>query len=158
MKRCFTVIVLILTLVLSLSACKKVETEYTLTDFESTVSFSGVEGQVKGNFVFSSGTKKMSFTLIEPQNIAGSVFTEENGEKILSYNNVTAEVREDSPLAGLFDAVSDFSSKTQLISSKGNKSFKGTVNGKDYELVFDCGNRAIKEVYIDSMIYIFNAY
>lgn len=153
MKRCLFISVIIFTLVLSFTACTK-ETEYTVGDFDSTVSFALSEMQIKGNLVFRKDNG-ITFTVIQPEKVKDSDFISIYGETYLEFDGVQSAVPDTSPLKKLFAVLYHFSAEPHMITAEGTKSFEGTADDISYEIVFDCTEGKIKEIIIDSVVYVF---
>ena len=154
MKRCFNLILIIFTLVLSFSGCTVRETEFTLSDFESTVSFTLPQGRIKGNLVFLKD-KEISFTVVEPEIVENTVFRYINTETTLEYDGVTSEVLDSSVVHKLFSVLCHFSDEVHKISTEGIQTMECSMNGTDYEVVLNCTERKIEEIHIGSAFYLF---
>ena len=150
MKSCLRVLAIILTLILSLSACKKNETEYVLGEFSTTVSFCCEEEEYKGDFIMKN-KDEMSFTVKSPEIINGCTFSYKNGETNLSFDGVTIDVRDASPVKALFDSLGIMAEMPHKINGNSliiiNDGSEATV--ERYE-------KKIKELNTGDIVYIFS--
>ena len=153
MKSCLKLTVIILTLMLVLSACKKSETEFVLNEFSSTVTFCLEEEEYKGDFVFRN-KDEMTIVLSQPESIKGSTFTYKNGETTLSFDGVIIAVRKTSPIKILFEALSDFSKAPHTVKRKGTEVISSLNENGKYDVSVNCDEMRIKEINTGETVYI----
>ena len=150
MKFCLRVLAIFLTLILSLSACKKNETEFVLGEFNTTVSFCCNKEEYKGDF-FMKSKDEMSFTVRSPGIINGCTFSYKNGETNLSFDGVTIDVRDASPVKALFDSLGIMAEMPHKINGNSliiiNDGSEATVNIDEMK---------IKELNTGDIVYIFS--
>lgn len=150
MKSCLSLLAIILTLILSLSACKKNETEYVLGEFSTTVSFCCEEEEYKGDFIMKN-KDEMSFTVRSPEFINGCIFTYKNGETKLSFDGVTIDVRAASPVKTLFDSLSLMAETPHIINGDGT-----IIVADRFEATVERYEKKIKELNTGDIVYIFS--
>lgn len=154
MKRCLFVFAMISALILSFASCGNGKIEYIQKNFESTVLFTDEGRQYEGKLVYTND-KKVSFTLTAPETLKDSLFAFDGSEMTLSYDGITIAVAEDVPAAVLCKAVLDFSDKTHSVKDKGTQSIAGKMGESEYEIIFDCEEKKIAEIYVENTAYIF---
>ncbi len=155
MKSCLRITAILLTLILFLSACKKNETEFVLSEFGSTVSFCYDELEYKGDFVMHN-KDEMSFTVRSPEIINGCRFAYVNGETTLSFDGITIKVRSASPVKALFEALSYFTETTHTIKGNGRVVLSETSEKGRLEATVDSNEMKIKEISTGDVVYIFS--
>ena len=155
MKFWFKLILVLFTLVLFLTACKKETTEFRLKEFGCTASFFCGDEEYKGDFSFVD-KNEMSFTVNCPEIIKGCRFIYKNGITTLSFDGVTINVRETSPVKIMFDTFSDLSQKTYKVRSEGTDIISADDETGKYEVTVDCDRRIIKEINTGDTIFTFN--
>lgn len=150
MKR-FSILIL-LTLVMSFSACSK--STYVPDKITATVTFTAKNYHCKGDFLFEKdGIRR--FTLSEPSAINGCFAEEKNGKLTISYDGISAEIQPNSPLKRLFSIVKNFTSKEHKIPNKGIEIIKGITEEGSYEIEFDCSEKRIVKIITEDTQYIF---
>ncbi len=153
MKRIFISVITLLTLVMTFSACSKSDA-YTPRKIDGAVTFRAKDYHCKGDFLFEKeGIKRL--TLSEPTVINGSFAEETNGLITLSYDGVSAEINENSPIRRLFIIADDFTSKEHKIPYKGIEIIEGITEEGSYEIELDCSERRIVKIKIEETEYIF---
>lgn len=155
MKSCLSLLAIFLTLILSLSACKKNETEYVLGEFSTTVSFCCEEEEYKGDFIMKN-KDEMSFTVRTPEFINGCIFTYKNGETKLSFDGVTIDVRAASPVKNLFDSLGFFAETPHTIKGNGRIVLSEASEKGRLEAAVDSDEMKIKEISTGDIVYIFS--
>ncbi len=151
MRRVFSVI-LCFALIFSLSACTGKRT-FTLGDFQKDVSFETGGITVRGSLMYKSG-EKITFTVKEPENILGIVFTSDeiSGEDIkISYG----KTGDRSPVKMLLSIVSHLASKEIDLSLKGEYTHTDEVSSAEYKVLFDCEKNEITAIETEKYIYKF---
>lgn len=148
MKRFTKITAIFITLMLIFSACSKGETEYTPEKIGGTVSFAAGDYQYKGDFVFKKEGES-AFTVLEPKEISGCTVKYSDGNVIMIYDGVSAEITEHAKIYALFSVVEDFSKGTHRIPQKGIKSIRGEVNGNEYIIEFNCDKKLIESITFD---------
>lgn len=151
MRRIFSV-VLCFAVIFSLSACsgKRI---FTLEDFQRDVSFETGGITVRGSLMYKRG-EKLTFTVKEPENIAGIVFTSDeiSGEDIkISYG----KTGDRSPVKLLLTVVSDIASKEISLPLKGEYTHSDEVSSGEYKVTFDCEKNEITAIETEKYIYKF---
>ena len=153
MKRFIILFLTLFTLVMTFSACSKGDT-YVPQKICATVTFRAKDYHCKGDFLFEKdGIKR--FTISEPTEINGSFAEEANGIMTLSYDSVSVEINENSPLKRLFATVNDFTSKEHKTAHKGIEIIKGITEEGTYEIEFDCSEKRIVKIKTEETEYIF---
>ena len=127
-------------LLVCLCACST-EKAYVMSPFKSDVTFvmSGVT--VKGSLNFASA-QDITFTLKEPENIAGIVFTADE----VAYDDVKisyGSVADSSPVYILFDVLCDVASQEIKIPSQGEYAYTSVGKSAGYKIIFNCENNKI---------------
>ncbi len=95
-------------LLVSLCACSaKEELSFTLTAFESEVTFQGPKENIKGVFTYNSPSD-MTFTVSEPESIKGLCFKRTNGNMSVNIGEISLspDMSNESGVFELFDAIS----------------------------------------------------
>ncbi|MBQ1967624.1 MAG: hypothetical protein II356_06580 [Clostridia bacterium] len=153
MKRFLSLILILITLVMTFSACSG-NVAYQPQKISASVSFRAKDYHCEGDFLFEqNGIKK--FTINEPDIICGTVAEEKNGKVFLSYDGITSEIVADSPLKRLFVIAEDFSLSQHKISTKGIEMIEGITEEGKYEAQFDCFNKKIVSIKTEDTQYIF---
>lgn len=155
MKSCFKLTLILFTLIIFLTACKKDTTEFQLNEFGCALSFICEDEEYKGDFSFVN-KEEMSFTVNQPDDINGCRFTYKNGEITLSFDGVSTGVRETSPVKKLFQILSAFSDKTCKVKSKGTDIISVSDENVKYDVTVDCDRKIIKEINTGEIIYRFS--
>lgn len=155
MKSCLSITAILLTLILFLSACKKNETEFILSEFGSTVSFCCEELEYKGDFVMKN-KDEMFFTVRSPEIINGCKFAYVNGETTLSFDGVTIKVRAASPVKNLFDSLGFFAETPHTIKGNGRIVLSEASEKGRLEAAVDSDEMKIKEISTEDIVYIFS--
>ena len=151
MRRIFSV-VLCFAVIFSLGACSGKRT-FTLEEFQKEVSFETGGITVRGSLEYKPG-EKAAFTVKEPENIAGIVFTadEISGEDIkISYG----KTGDRSPVKLLLTVVSDIASKEIELPLKGEYTHSDEVSSVGYKVTFDCEKNEITAVETEKYEYKF---
>ena len=154
MKRFLKITAVFITLMLIFSACIKDEAEYIPEKIGGTVSFSAGDYQYKGDFVFKKEGESY-FTVLEPKEIRGCTVKYSDGNVIMIYDGVSAEITEHAKICVLFSVVEDFAKGTHVIPKKGIKSIKGGVNEREYTVEFNCEKKFIESITFDGTEYSF---
>lgn len=140
-------------LLFSFSGCS-VKESFILQDFESTVSFEMSGITVKGNLLYKSDGE-ITFTVSEPENISGTVFTLEEvslPDVKISYG----KTGDYSPVKILLSAIEDISSKELLLPREGEYEYTPDISSAGYrKIIFDCENRKIINIETEKFIYNF---
>ncbi len=151
MRRIFSV-VLCFAVILSFSACSGKRT-FTLMDFQRDVSFETGGITVRGSLEYKSG-EKVTFTVKEPENISGIVFTSDeiSGEDIkISYG----KTGDRSPVRLLLTVVSHIASKETDLPLKGEYTHTDEASSGEYKVTFDCEKAEITVIETEKYIYKF---
>ena len=151
MRRIFSV-VLCFAVILSFSACSGKRT-FTLMDFQRDVSFETGGITVRGSLEYKRG-EKVTFTVKEPENISGIVFTSDeiSGEDIkISYG----KTGDRSPVKLLLTVVSDIASKEISLPLKGEYTHTDEASSGEYKVTFDCEKNEITAIETEKYIYKF---
>lgn len=152
MKRFIILVLTLFTLVMALSACSS--NTYNPQKICATVTFRAKDYHCKGDFLFEKdGIKR--FTISEPTIINGSFAEEANGILMLSYDDVSEEINDNSPLKSLFVIANDFTSREHKIANKGIEIIKGITEEGTYEIEFDCSEKRIVKIKAEETEYIF---
>lgn len=113
------------------------------------VSFVSGGITVKGALSYSRG-QDMTFTVSEPENISGTVFTDDE----VSFDDVKinyGKMKDNSPVNILLMIISDISETGIEIPRKGEY----TYVGEGYKINFDCETSEIKSIVTDKYTYNF---
>ena len=132
-----------LILIVCLCACSAEKT-YVMSPFKGDLSFvmSGVT--VKGSVDFVSASD-ISFTVSEPQNISGLVFTADE----ISYDDVKiayGSLADSSPVYILFQVLGDVASQEIRIPPEGEYAYTSVGKPAGYKIIFDCENNKITSI------------
>lgn len=151
MHRIFSA-VLCAVLIFSLSACTGKQI-FILKDLQGDISFliSGIT--VKGNLCRNE-EGEVTFTVKEPENISGIVFTHEE----ISAENIKiiyGKADGNSPVKLLFDIISDIASKEILLPLKGEYAYSDEISTARYKVLFDCEKSKIKSIETEKYTYNF---
>lgn len=139
-------------LIFSLSACIGKRT-FVLEEFQRDVSFEVGGITVKGSLQYKK-ENEISFTVKEPENISGIVFT---------YDEVSAEgVKADygktgdrSPVKLLISAVSDIAASDISLPFKGEYTHSGGNSSWEYKAKIDCEKAVITSIETEKYTYKF---
>lgn len=151
MRRIFPAFLLVV-MIFSLSACTGNQT-FILKDFQRDISFETGGITVKGSLDCKAGDK-ITFTVKEPENISGIVFTtdEISAEDIKINYGKTGER---SPVKMLLMILSDIASKEISIPLKGEYTHTDEFSSAGYKVVFDCEKSEIKSIETEKYTYNF---
>ena len=130
-------------LLVCLCACSAEKT-YVMSPFKSDVTFvmSGVT--VKGLVDFVSA-EDITFTVKEPENISGIVFTADE----VAYDDVKisyGSVGDSSPVYILFDILRHMASQEIKIPPEGEYSYASVGNSAGYKIIFNCEKNKITSI------------
>lgn len=154
MKSYLSITVVLLTLMLFLSACKKNEAEFIMNEFSGSVTFSAEGMEYEGDFVMKNKAE-MTFTVRKPEIINGCKFTFSNGETTLSFDGVTAGVLNSSPVKALFEAIEILAETPHRTSENGNILFSESEVSINFDAVADIREMKIISVSTGDADYIF---
>lgn len=118
-------------------------------EIHKDISFVSGGITIKGALSYSRG-QDMTFTVSEPDNISGTVFTDDE----VSFDDVKinyGKMKDNSPVNILFAVISDISETGIEIPRKGEY----TYVGDGYKINFDCENSEIKSIVTDKYTYTF---
>jgi hypothetical protein len=139
-------------LLISFSGCS-VKESFVLQDFESTVSFEMSGITVKGNLSYKSQGES-TFTVTEPENISGTVFTD--SEVSLPDIKINyGKMGDYSPVKALFNAISDLGTKEILIPKEGELEYISDTSSAGYKIMFDCTKKKITTIETEKFIFKF---
>ena len=139
-------------LLFSFSGCSVKET-FILQDFESTVSFEMSGITIRGKLSYKSEGKS-TFTVIEPENISGVVFTDDEAalpDVKINYG----KMGDYSPVKALFNAISDVGTKEILMPSEGEFEYVSDTSSAGYKIIFDCTKKKITTIETEKFIFKF---
>lgn len=139
-------------LVFSLCACSA-EKEIMLSEFEKDVSFTIDDLAVKGKLVFK-GKDDITFTVEEPGNLKGLVFTEATA----NIDNITinyAKLKDESPVYILLSAIRNLAESEICLPLEGEYTLMGEASSAEYKIVFDCEKEEIIRIATEKFTYNF---
>lgn len=139
-------------LLMSLSACGLSRT-YCLDEIKKDVSFVSGGITIRGTLDFSRD-KEMKFSVKEPENISGTVFTE-NEVSLDDIKINYGKMKDSSPVNILFQILSDLQCSEIKIPLKGEYSYQSSVLTVGYKIIFDCENCQIKSIETEKYTYTF---
>lgn len=143
---------LIVVLVFCFSACSMKES-FILQNFESAVSFEMSGMTVRGKLSYKCDGKS-TFTVIEPENISGTVFTYDEvslPDIKISYG----KVGDYSPVKILLEAVKDMGAREISLPREGEFEYTSEGNSAGYRIIFECEKDKIKRIETEKFIYNF---
>lgn len=146
------VISVCLFVMLSLCACCAEQT-FSPETIRKVVSFDSGGITIKGTLDYAAG-KESTFTVTEPENISGTVFT----DKEISYGDIKigyGKTKNDSPVSILLTAVSDLVKRDIQIPVKGEYSYDEAFSSAGYRIIFDCEKSEIKSIETEKFIFNF---
>ena len=135
-------------LLMSMCACSAGQI-FLPEEIHKDVSFVSGGITVKGVLSYTKG-QDMTFTVSEPENISGTVFTDDE----VSFDDVKinyGKMKDNSPVNILLMIISDISETGIEIPRKGEY----TYAGEGYKINFDCENSEIKSILTDKYTYNF---
>lgn len=150
-RRLFLIAVCLFSL-LSLGACSAGQI-YSPDEIHRDVSFVSGGVTVVGTLNYIKG-KDMTFTVKEPENISGTVFTSQD----ISFSEIKinyGKMKNNSPVNILFEILTDFLGKAAEIPLKGEYSYSGAISSAGYKIIIDCENSEIKSIETEKFIYSF---
>lgn len=139
-------------MMISLCACNAREV-YSPDEIHKEVSFESGGITITGMLDYTKG-EEMSFTVREPENISGTVFTDDEislGEVKIGYG----KMKNNSPVHTLFMILSDLLTKEAEIPFKGEYAYESAASSAEYKIIFDCENREIKSIETGKITYNF---
>lgn len=155
MKSCLRLTAILLTLMLLLSACKKNESEFVLSEFSGVASFCCEGVEYRGDFVMKN-KDEMTFTVSTPEIIKGSEFTCVSGKTSLSFDGITIDVRAASPIKALFEALVLLAETPHSVLPDGSVVLAGNPEKGSFEAKADPDKIKIKEINTGDVVYIFS--
>ena len=138
--------------ILSLCGCTN-EKEFILGSFCSNVSFNVDDVSVSGKLDFKD-KDNITFTIIEPENLSGIIFTESQIIK----DDVTvnyAKLKDDSPVCILLSIIKNLAGSQIYLPYEGQYTLTGAVSLAEYKTVFDCEKEKIIRIETEKFTYIF---
>ena len=145
-------VLLIAVMAFSFSACS-VKESFILQDFEEAVSFETAGLTVKGILSYKA-EGDISFTVTEPENISGTVFTCDEislPDIKISYG----KAGDYSPVKTLLKAVDDMTKREILLPEEGEFEYTPDDITAEYRIIFDCEKSKIKRIETEKFIYNF---
>lgn len=139
-------------LVFSLCACSA-EKEIMLSEFEKEVSFTIDDLTVNGKLTFK-GKDNITFTVEEPENLKGLVFTENTA----NIDNITinyAKFKDESPVYILLSVIKNLAESEICLPLKGEYTLMGAISSAEYKIVFDCEKEEIIRIATEKFTYNF---
>ena len=139
-------------LLFSLCACGT-EKELVLGEFCRNVSFTLEEVSVKGELHFKS-REEITFTVEEPENLKGLVFTESTA----NIDDITinySEFKDESPVYILLSTIKNLAESEIYLPAKGEYAFAGEASSAEYKIIFDCEKEEIRRIETEKFTYNF---
>lgn len=139
-------------LLFSFSGCSVKET-FILQDFESTVSFEMSGITVRGNLSYKSQGES-TFTVTEPENISGVVFTDDEAtlpDVKINYGKMGGY----SPVKALLNAIDDVGTKEILMPDEGEFEYVSEASSAGCKIIFDCTKKKITTIETEKFIFKF---
>ena len=145
-------VLICLLMLCSLCACTT-EREVVMSEFCKEVSFTLDEVNVKGELNFKN-KDNITFTIIEPQNLEGIIFTESQ----ISKDDVTinySKMKDGSPIFILLSIIKSLAESQIYRPYEGEYTMTGAVSSADYKIIFDCEKEEIKSIEMGKFAYKF---
>ena len=139
-------------LLLSLCTCDAGQT-FSPDEIHKEVSFDSGTITVKGVLDYTEG-KDMTFTVKEPENISGTVFTTDE----ISLDDIKisyGKMKDGSPVSILLAIVSDLIQREIQMPVKGEYLYNEALASAGYKIIFDCEKSEIKSIETEKFIYKF---
>ena len=133
-------VLMCLAVIFSLCACSA-EKEFVIGEFCRKVSFVMDEVTVKGELNFKN-KDDITFTIIDPENLEGIIFTETQIKK----DDITVnydKMKDESPVFTLISVIKNIAESQIYLPLKGEFAVTGVVSSAEYKVIFDCEKEEI---------------
>ena len=152
MIKSVTSMALLVAVMLTLCACSN-ERLMVLEEFSRAVSFQMGDILVKGQLHYKS-KDEITFTVSEPENLSGVVFTENEVKKDEVSINYS-KLKDESPVYLLISAIKSAGESEIYLPIKGEYTFSGVADSAGYKIKINCENDEIVSIEIGKFTYNF---
>ena len=140
MRKSVFSVLMCLAVVFSLCACSA-EKEFIMGGFCRNVTFTMDEVTVKGELNFKN-KDDITFTIVEPENLEGIIFTESQIKKdeiAINYE----KLKDESPVFILISVIKNIAESQIYLPLEGEFTVTGAVPSAEYKVIFDCEKEEI---------------
>ena len=140
MRKSVFSVLMCLAVIFSLCACSA-EKELIMGRFCKKVTFTMDEVTVKGELNFKN-KDDITFTIIEPENLEGIIFTESQIKKdeiTINYE----KLKDESPVFLLLSVIKNIAENQIYLPLEGEFAVTGVVSSAEYKVIFDCEKEEI---------------
>lgn len=160
-KRSSALFVILACLLILVACDSQIKTQYTLEEFETTVSVNVNDEQITATLNYYSPTD-ICLTFISPQELESMTVNFIEGEKVIYLGEVSINLNEvqnltssENMISVLYEVLGNFGSIPQLINEAGKLSCKGESIYGDYSVTFDCDEMKITSISSNEYYFVF---